>query len=228
MKFNLKKYKIFIKKISNKILNRKSSSQIFNSKDYWEKRYRSNYNSGAGSYGRLAHFKAEVLNDFVNKKNIQSIIEFGCGDGNQLSLANYHNYIGLDVSQTAISLCENKFIKDDSKKFYLIEEFKKKNIIAELTLSLDVLFHLIEDKVFENYMYDIFNSATKYVIIYSSNYDDHFAPHVKCRKFTDWIEMNVSKDWKISEIIKNNYPFDATKPDDTSMSDFYIYQKVVV
>jgi len=225
MKFNLKKFKIFIKKISNKILIRKSSSQLFNSRDYWEKRYLSNNNSGAGSYGRLADFKAEVLNDFVKINNIQSIIEFGCGDGNQLGLANYPNYIGLDVSKNAISLCQQKFKEDVSKKFYLTDEFKKRHIKTELVLSLDVLFHLIEDEVFENYMNDIFNSATKYVIIYSSNYNDHFAPHVKCRKFTDWTEKNVSANWKLQEVINNIYPFDKSNPDSTSFSDFYIFKR---
>ena len=33
------------------------------SEKYWEKRYIAGGNSGAGSYGKLAEFKAEVLND---------------------------------------------------------------------------------------------------------------------------------------------------------------------
>ena len=222
MKFNLQNYKFFFKRI----LNKKKAIQSFNSRDYWEKRYNSNNNSGAGSYGPLADFKAIVLNEFVKTYNIQSIIEYGCGDGNQLSLANYPIYIGLDVSKTAISLCQQKFKEDVSKKFYLTDEFKKENIKTELVLSLDVLFHLIEDEVFENYMNDIFNSATKYVIIYASNYDDHFAPHVKCRKFTNWIEKNVSNTWKIKKIIYNKYPFDKENPDTTSMSDFYIFESI--
>ena len=54
------------------------------SDDYWEERYSKGKNSGAGSYNELARFKAEVLNGFVQKQNIRSVIEFGCGDGNQL------------------------------------------------------------------------------------------------------------------------------------------------
>lgn len=225
MKFNIQSFKFFLKKIKNKLLNRKVSVQPFNSRNYWENRYLANNNSGAGSYGRLADFKAEVLNDFVKINNIQNIIEFGCGDGNQLSLANYPNYIGLDVSETAKKICQQKFIEDSSKKFYLTNKFIKENLKAELVLSLDVIFHLIEDEIFENYMDDIFNHSTKYVIIYASNYNDHFEPHVKCRKFTDWIEKNVAANWKLKEVINNKYPFDKIKPDTTSMSDFYIYEK---
>ena len=35
-----------------------------NSTDYWERRYRKGGNSGAGSYNRLARFKAGFLNGF--------------------------------------------------------------------------------------------------------------------------------------------------------------------
>jgi hypothetical protein len=70
--------------------------------DYWKRRYRGGGNSGAGSYDHLAHFKAEVINDYVRKHDIQSVIEFGCGDGNQLSLLQVPCYAGLDISPTVI------------------------------------------------------------------------------------------------------------------------------
>ncbi|MBI9084342.1 MAG: hypothetical protein JEZ11_12140 [Desulfobacterales bacterium] len=73
--------------------------------EYWERRYAQGGTSGAGSYGRLAEFKAEVLNTFVEERGVQNIIEFGCGDGNQLSLAKYPSYVGLDASKTAVTQC---------------------------------------------------------------------------------------------------------------------------
>ena len=50
----------------------------------WEKRYAKGGNSGAGSYGKLAVYKAKVLNEFIeeNKNEVNSVVEFGCGDGN--------------------------------------------------------------------------------------------------------------------------------------------------
>ncbi len=59
---------------------------------YWEQRYAVGGNSGVGSYGKFANFKAEVINKFVREHKIKSVIEFGCGDGNQLKLANYPSY----------------------------------------------------------------------------------------------------------------------------------------
>jgi SAM-dependent methyltransferase len=79
------------------------------SKKYWDNRYCQGGHSGAGSYGQLAEFKADVLNKFVLENDIQSVIEFGCGDGNQLSLAKYPHYIGIDVSPKAIEICRKLF-----------------------------------------------------------------------------------------------------------------------
>lgn len=52
---------------------------------YWEKRYERGGTSGPGSCGRLAQFKAEVVNRFVAEHDVQSVVEFGCGDGGVVS-----------------------------------------------------------------------------------------------------------------------------------------------
>ena len=56
------------------------------SQNYWEKRYSLGGNSGQGSYGKSAEFKSEILNIFVRENCINSVTEYGCGDGNQLCL----------------------------------------------------------------------------------------------------------------------------------------------
>ncbi len=197
-----------------------------NSAQYWEERYQKNKTSGPGSYGRLAEFKAEVLNDFVEQNSIDKVLEFGCGDGNQLQLAEYPTYIGVDVSETAIEICKELFKNDPGKRFYVAQEYKKRNEKAPLVLSLDVLFHLIEDAIFDGYMYHLFDASTKYVIIYSSNYNDHSDIHVKSRKFTDWIDTNLEEDWQLKQFIKNRYPFKKGDTRNTSMADFYMYEKI--
>ena len=79
----------------------------------------------AGQWRRLkwraGSCEREFLNNFVNKNNIDSVIEFGCGDGHQLSLADYPRYIGLDVSRTAIELCSHRFLNDPTKSFFLYD-----------------------------------------------------------------------------------------------------------
>lgn len=83
------------------MLERLSALRFGGSREYWEARYSQDGDSGSGSIGRLARFKAEFLNSFVLEHDVGSVIEFGCGDGRQLQLAEYPRYIGLDVSRVA-------------------------------------------------------------------------------------------------------------------------------
>lgn len=192
------------------------------SSQYWEDRYLTGGNSGAGSYNRLARFKSEVLNDFVRRTHVTSIIEFGCGDGAQLGLAEYPSYIGVDISRKAIDMCRQRYSDDPSKEFYTAHTLPL-DARADLTLSLDVIYHLVEDPVFDGYMHQLFKTARKFVVIYASNTDQVLAiKHVRHRQFTQWIERN-RPDWGLREITKNKYPFDPSRPDDTSFADFYIF-----
>ena len=97
---------------------------------------------------------------------------------------------------------------------------------AELTLSLDVVYHLIEDDVFELYMKRLFDSSTRFVIVYSSNKDEQDviqAPHIKHRKFTRWIDENAIS-WGLTQYIPNSQPYDGDN-NEGSLADFYIYAK---
>jgi cyclopropane fatty-acyl-phospholipid synthase-like methyltransferase len=166
------------------------------------------------------------LNSFVIKNHINTVIEFGSGDCNQLSLANYKNYIGYDVSQTAIKICKKKFINDKTKTFVHLNDNFKNNKKADLSISLEVIFHLIEDEVFNSYMINLFSSSKKYVCIYSSNINNRpSGRYVRHRKFTDWIDKYMSRNWKMIEFIPNKYPFDPKHIYNTSYSDFYFYEK---
>lgn len=209
----------------NQVIKSKKTTSIaknFKSQDYWENRYRANGNSGAGSYHHFAEFKAETINNFITENNIESVLELGCGDGNQLKLAKYKKYIGFDVSQKSIALCKESFKNDATKKFGLMDSYSNER--CQLTLSLDVIYHLVEDKVFNDYMKTLFSAAEKFVIIYASNTDDQSltsAIHVRHRKFTLWIESNCP-DWKLLKHVPNKYPYngDTTK---TSFADFYFF-----
>ena len=193
--------------------------------EYWEQRYRSGGNSGAGSYSRLATFKAEVLNDFVARNNVTTVIEIGSGDGAQLTLAEYPSYTGIDVSQVAVDSTRRLFADDGSKRFIHTSEVTATDR-AELALSLDVIYHLVEDAVFDSYLRQLFDAATKYVIVYSSNTDKFWSsPHVRHREFTRWVQENRA-DFALAETIPNRYPYDKADPDNTSFADFYIFERV--
>ena len=192
---------------------------------YWEERYRNGGTSGAGSYGKLAAFKAEVLNDFVARAGIHSVVEFGCGDGAQLALARYRRYVGLDVSATSVALCRARFAGDPSKAFYLASELPLHYGNFDLALSLDVIYHLVEDPVFDAYMRQLFRRSDRHVVIYASDTAHATdAPHVRHRNFTGWIREHA-REWTLADRIENRYPYDPARPDETSFADFYFYRR---
>jgi len=194
------------------------------SSKYWETRYQEGGNSGSGSYNRLAQLKADVINKFVADNRIKEVAELGSGDGAQLKLAQYPAYTGYDVSKTAVDLCREIFKGDETKRFHCLEGDAEVEP-ADLLLSLDVIYHLVEDDVFEQYMQTLFGASKRFVIIYSSNSTDPIpAPHVKHRKFTDWVEEN-RRDFTLVQHIPNKYPFDPADPKNTTFADFFIYEK---
>jgi methyltransferase family protein len=193
----------------------------FRSPDYWESRYLSGGNSGAGSYGRLARFKADILNTFVRQNGVQSVVEFGCGDGAQLMLAHYPQYTGIDVSKRAVAQCRLIFKRDPTKRFHDLASPEAEGARADLSLSLDVIYHLVEDEIYRAYMRRLFAAASKYVCIYSSNFERIGPePHIRHRRFTDWVSECVPG-WLLIQQIKNPYPHDPRRPQDTSWADMF-------
>ncbi len=207
----------------NQTAGASGQTKFVNSARYWEGRYQSGGNSGAGSYGRLADFKAEFLNGFVARHQIRSLIEFGPGDGNQLSLAAYPKYLGVDISRTAVDICREKFKDDATKSFMTVAEYEGQT--ADLAMSLDVIFHLVEDNAYHRYMTNLFSAAERFVIVYSSNSDEPVkSPHVRHRRFTDWVSKN-SRDFALLEHLPNAFPFDPDDPENTSFADFFVFKR---
>jgi hypothetical protein len=207
---------------ARRLFGKRAKRPFSTSADYWEQRYQSGGNSGRGSCDQLAEFKAEVLNTFVKEHSIESVIEFGCGDGNQLLLAQYPSYLGYDVSRTAIDQCRQMFGDDPTKSFHLMDDYSGER--AAMSMSLDVVYHLVEDAVFSAYMERLFDAARRFVVIYSSNYESppsRAARHVRHRRFTDWIDANRSA-WKLTQHVPNRYPFDERTGEGTP-ADFYFY-----
>jgi SAM-dependent methyltransferase len=192
------------------------------SDEYWDRRYRSGGTSGAGSYNHLARFKAEILNRFVAENGIASVAEFGCGDGAQLALASYPSYDGYDVSPASIDMCRKKFADDTTKRFFVLSDARPEK--ADLALSLDVIYHLVEDDVFERHVTAVCDSAKRFAIFYASDFDAPQKYHVRHRKFTPWIEKN-RPELKLVEVVENRYPWNPKDPDNTSVSSFFIYRR---
>jgi SAM-dependent methyltransferase len=190
---------------------------------FWEHNYARGGTSGLGSYGALAAGKAAFLNAFVHEHRLRSVVEFGCGDGHQLSLADYPRYVGLDVSRTAIRMCERRFAGDPAKSFFLYDGacFVDRGglFTSDLAISLDVIYHLTEERVFDAYLEHLFAAGDRFVVVYATNTEmPGTAPHVRHRRFTTWVDKQCPQ-WRLMSVTPG--------PNSGSgRADFFVYQRL--
>lgn len=206
----------------------------FNSQQYWAERYAKGGDSGAGSKNHLSMFKAKTIRDIIRRFFLKSIAELGCGDGMQVKemipffQTERVKYDGFDISQPLIWSLREKFKNQETiVNFFSMSQLSEK---YEATISMDVIYHLVEDKVFEDYMAKLFDHSSKVVIIYSSNHEDNegSAAWVRHRRFDTWVTAN-RPEWKLFQLINNPWPYSKgmspKKSRNTSVSNFYIYVK---
>jgi hypothetical protein len=202
------------------------------SAQYWEQRYARGGDSGAGSRGVLAESKAIVLNGLVAEHRIESVIEFGCGDGEQLVLAEYPRYLGLDVSPTTLRRTIARFADDRTKSFALYDPEcfadQARRITADLALSLDVIYHLVEDHVYELHLRHVFGAARRQVVLFTSDADDPstagtFAPHVRHRPVVRDVAERFPE-WRLRERIENPHAYRKVGASG-SFADFFVYER---
>ena len=151
------------------------------------------------------------------------MIEHGCGDGNQAALFDVETYTGMDVSPHAIRACREKFLDRVDWSFHSIT-FLEHLAAHDAALSLDVIYHLVEDETFEEYMTRIFASARRYVLIYSTDEEiASGAPHVRHRAYSKWIAINAPN-WTL--IHTYNHPYPRRNGDDgenTALATFKLF-----
>lgn len=212
--------------LSRRIKSRFGKGAEFrNSDQYWKDRYAIGQTSGPGSYNRLAQQKGEIINAFVKEHHVRDVIEFGSGDGNQLSYFDFETYCGFDISPVALDRCRQVFRADSSKRFEALENYGGEK--AALAMSLDVIYHLVEDEVYEAYMNRLFGASNRFVLVYSSNseqYNSDRDAHVRHRVFTDWVAAK-RRNFTLLRHIPNRFPYDGN-PAVSSFSDFYFFERV--
>jgi cyclopropane fatty-acyl-phospholipid synthase-like methyltransferase len=199
-----------------------------NSNEYWKTRYELGGNSGEGSYGKLAKYKAQFINEFVETHDINSVIEFGCGDGNQASLYKFGNFTGIDIVPACIEICKRRF---SNRKFVFMTSDVYRNSQDknkfDLSMSLDVVYHLVEDEAYFKYIDDVFSASSKYCLIYSSNFAlyDNKVAHVKHRIFTEDVSARFPN-WKLISNEKNPFEKSHDSIEYGSFASFYVFERL--
>ena len=179
----------------------KARATFGSSAEYWERRYGDGGTSGSGSYGPQADWKASVVNGLISELGITSAVELGCGDGNQLSYCDWPRYLGLDVSATAVRRCAAAFAADPTKSFarYDPDAFADTAgwFSADAAVSLEVIFHLVEEEVLRTYLRTLFALGRRYVVVCSTDREDVPAAnaHERHRRWTPML-AELAPGWR--------------------------------
>lgn len=192
---------------------------------FWDLHYRAGGTSGPGSVGELRSYKATFLNNFVAQHSVSRVVEFGCGNGDQLEEASYPEYVGLDISEAVVQRAIRRYRGDSSKSFFI---YSPRGFVdncgvfrAELTLSLDVIFHLVEDAIYHRYLEHLFAASTRWVIVYSSNMDvaTTNVRYTRHRRFID--DVAKFDGWRL--VLRERNPLSHA-----TNSQFFVFERVAV
>jgi hypothetical protein len=165
------------------------SKRFQNSNQYWQDRYKFGGTSGKGSRGKLAVEKAALVNALCQTYNIGTIVEFGSGDGVCASMFDTGRYIGFDISDVAIEFAKDRCPDRNKHRFFNYSKLSADEINATvlqnrlpgsvMSLSMDVIFHLVEDDVFYKYIDTLCKAPSDYIVVRSSDIDG--CPHAHYR-----------------------------------------------
>lgn len=194
---------------------------------YWDQRWGAGTGLGDGSRGRLAEFKLTTVQNMVDRLNVKSVVDVGCGDGSQLASLKVSGYRGLDISERAIEIASKH---TEANRLYSVmdEDAIGAEEIADMSISLDVIIHLDTDALC-SHLDLLFHLSRRYVLIYSANHTGDglaLASHMHFTEFVSCIEERYGL--TPIEHVLNAYPAVFRKgriQPGTSFCDFYLYDK---
>jgi len=178
--------------------------------DYWEERYLAGKRgSGPGSRGEAAERKAAFVNALIAEHEVNRVIDWGCGDGEIARRLVCRRYVGLDVSPAAIALCQ-EIVELPRRTWIAFDGWRRPQMPeAQLSLSLDVIFHLTEERLYRRHLRLVFGAAPL-VCIHSSNRNEEGESHVLHREFVP----DVPKGWEVLH-----------RPDDEREIGFWVFRR---
>lgn len=180
--------------------------------DYWEQRWRAGRGAGDGSVGEAGERKTRWLSAFFGEHAVESVIDWGCGDGrvfHVLDAADGVDYMGIDVSPTAIDRCIGRW--PDGWFLLLGAVCESPPRGWDCAVSIDVVYHLVDDAEYAEHLRLLFGSATRFVVAHATNLDEPGdAPHMRHRPIVN----DAPDGWTLIE-----------QPDDPSVPGFYAWRK---
>lgn len=138
--------------------------------DYWNNRYIHGGISGKGSIGILRAWKWNIITQYADIDNT-SIIDVGCGDlsfwSNKLA-TRLKPYTGIDFSKYIINQHTTTF-KDLASVCFIHADASKRisNLKADIVFCFDVLFHILDRKIYLQILNNLCTYANDLIFIYT-------------------------------------------------------------
>ncbi|OZB40145.1 MAG: hypothetical protein B7X48_06140 [Acidiphilium sp. 34-60-192] len=153
------------------VLFESSITKIENVRNVFEQIYEKNlwgFGSGVGSLAENNIGYIKFLSDFLIDNEIDSVLDFGCGDWQFSQFINWNNvsYCGVDVVEKIISENTKNFGKKNIhfEKFISFDQIKP----VDLIICKEVFQHLSNDNII--YYLSQFKIKSKYIIIINDTY----------------------------------------------------------
>lgn len=143
-----------------------------NLQSYWDNRYKSGGNSGAGSRGLLRLWKWYEIAKYIPIKPAKckgelqsSIIDVGCGDLSFWQGLTCPGYVGIDYSETQ---CKKNAENRPTWNFICSgAEVPQQLWRAKAVFCFDMLFHVVNETTYLMVLKNLTNYSSEYIFIYT-------------------------------------------------------------
>ena len=155
------------------------------------RRNRAEASSPAQLAARVRRFKINFLNRFIRQNDIVSVIQFGTDDAKLMHRLKIGAHMIVDPSPRRLELCGapgQDMVAAGA---------------ADLTLSIDTIHLLNEDREYNAHIRNLFDTARTYVVIHGSEFGPAWAP--VARRFTAHVARYFPA-WRLAAHVPMPFP----------------------
>jgi len=141
--------------------------------NYFDERFQETRSTGSWSGGHWGAMKREIIEKARKKVDFNSMLDIGCGDVQYIAeydlfAISEFKYFGLDGAPYMIRMAKKKYSnqnrKFDCKKISELIQTDM-NQKFDIIVCMDTLFHIVDDKLYVDFLNWLFNSSAKAIAI---------------------------------------------------------------